>query len=239
MNNAHLMPNQHSKTRSHSVSKTRGIGANKKRRNSQSCRSHSVVITRRTNKSLSQHNSDSIPSMNTKQYLQFLLERAMTNKAFNDNDADRLCKCAIVLKCDWITVHSMWVPLCNELLLRYTIKKYKEELKAFKKSNRRGSKVSFNSMEFKTVEYEKNMKSETNICVTIGYPLGQTSTYAKVAEARESVKCGAKRIRLMVSAGKVVTKDWEYISNEVKAVVAAGDGADVRIVFPETSQITD
>eukprot|EP00483_Globobulimina_turgida_P001851 UN01853 len=43
----------------------------------------------------------------------------------------------------------------------------------------------------------------------------------------------------MISAGKVIMADWDYIINEVKCVVAAANGADVRIVFPDTSQITD
>jgi hypothetical protein len=68
-----------------------------------------------------------IPSMNTKEYLQFLLERAVTNKAWNDSDAERLCKCAVSMKCDWITVHSMWVRKCNELLLKYTVKQVKND----------------------------------------------------------------------------------------------------------------
>ena len=47
----------------------------------------------------------------------------VSNTAWNDNDAERLCKCAVSMGCDWITVHSMWVKLCYDLLLKYTIKK--------------------------------------------------------------------------------------------------------------------
>ena len=139
-----------------------------------------------------------IPNINTKEYLQFLLERAVTNKAWNDNDADRLCKCAISMKCDWITVHSMWVETCQQLLLRYTVKKYKADLKKHKKSKRRGSKISFPSNhEFREYKDENDIKSSTKICVTIGYPLGQTSTISKVTEATQAIKDGASRIRLV------------------------------------------
>merc|ERR1711997_1030560 len=89
------------------------------------------------------NNKDNVvPMINTKEYLQFLLKRAVTNNAWNDNDADRLCQCAINMKCDWITVHSMWVSKCSELLIKYTIKKYKNDSRKCKKSKRRGSKIS-------------------------------------------------------------------------------------------------
>ena len=144
-----------------------------------------------------------IPTINTKEYLQFLLERAVTNKAWNDNAADRLCKCAISMKCDWITVHSMWVQSCHQLLLKYTLKKYKSDLKKHKKSKRRGSRVSLLNIEdFKEYKDEKDIKSDTKICVTIGYPLGQTSTIAKLAEATQSVQDGAQRIRFATPFNK-------------------------------------
>eukprot|EP01083_Nonionella_stella_P092655 259422_1 len=181
-----------------------------------------------------------IPGMNTKEYLQFLLEKAVTNKTWNDNDADRLCKCAISMKCDWITVHSMWVKKCFGLLKQYTINQYKIDLKAHKKSKRRGSRmIAAPPKQFKKVKDENELKSLCKICVTIGYPLGQTSTVSKVAETRQSVEDGAQRVRLMVSAGKVITEDWKYVLQEVKSVVSAADGCDVRIVFPDTNQITE
>lgn len=45
--------------------------------------------------------------------------------------------------------------------------------------------------------------------------------------------------RLMVCGAKVVSEDWDYIMDEVKAVFEAVEDADVRVVLPETSQISD
>merc|ERR1712130_913025 len=39
--------------------------------------------------------------------------------------------------------------------------------------------------------------------------------------------------------GKILMEDWKYIVNEVKLIVNAASGADVRIVFPDTPQITE
>jgi len=206
----------------------------------------SISQSAMNNKATSTHSSDrerkqsgNIPSIHSKEYLQFLLEGAMTSKAWNDHDADRLCQCAVSRKSEWITVHSMWVALCRRLLLKHTIKRYRTELKLHRKSKRRGSKKAHAELsEFKEYKDESEIKSATQICVTIGYPLGQTSTLCKVTEAKQAVLDGATRIRLMVSAGKVVTEDWNYIIDEVKQVVGAANGIDVRIVFPDTPQIS-
>ena len=155
--------------------------------------------------------------MNTMEYLQFLLERAITNKTFGDTDgtriyvfcsknhiadvcifyiADRLCKCAITMKWDWITVHSMWVNLCNQLLQKYAIQKYKNNLKMHKRSKRRGSSGFVPPMyDFEEVKDENEIKPVTKICAAISYPLGQSSTASKTAAAKEAIDSGAKRIR--------------------------------------------
>eukprot|EP01084_Bolivina_argentea_P167509 290709_1 len=76
-------------------------------------------------------NSDikSSSNINTTEQLNFYLERALTNKLWNDNDANILCKTAINMKCNWITIHSLWVPKCKELLHKHSVLKYKNDLK--------------------------------------------------------------------------------------------------------------
>ena len=43
----------------------------------------------------------------------------------------------------------------------------------------------------------------------------------------------------MVNGAKVVSEDWEYITNEVSAVMDGTNGTEVKVVLPETSQISD
>ena len=42
---------------------------------------------------------------------------------------------------------------------------------------------------------ENAVNSKTRVCCIVGYPFGQTSTAAKVAEAKCAVRDGAARIR--------------------------------------------
>eukprot|EP01083_Nonionella_stella_P076838 209547_1 len=193
-----------------------------------------IFFPKQRSRSFSNTNAPSlIPNTNTKEYLQFLLERALRNKAWNDHDADILCKCAVSMRTEWITVHSMWVHKCHDLLLKYTHLKDKKDLKLLKKSQRRGSKFCM-----PTGFDENRMQCMTKICATIGYPLGQTSTACKVTEAVQAIADGAHRIRLMISVGKVIVDDWQYITNEIKSVIDAAQGVGVRIVFPDCCQIT-
>merc|ERR550525_1616252 len=185
--------------------------------------------------------SNSSPNPDGPQYLQFLASRAITNKMFNERDADRLCKSAVSSKEEFVTVHSMWVSTVDELLLKHTRNEFKEDKRKSNKAGRRGSKSSFQiRAAFQDIEDEKEITvSETKICCIVGYPFGQTATRAKVAEAKYAVNDGAERVRLMVNGAKVVGEDWDYILDEVKKVMDAVPTADVRVVLPETSQISD
>ena len=78
-----------------------------------------------------------------KSYILIISTNTVSNKAWNENDAERLCKCAVSQSCEWITVHSMWVQICHDLLLKYTLKQYQTNLKKHKKSKRRGTISNF------------------------------------------------------------------------------------------------
>lgn len=131
------------------------------------------------------------------EYMQFLAQRAITNKMWNENDADRLCKSAVQNKEEYVTVHSMWVQTVEDLLLKYTRTAFKEEKRKSSKAGRRGSKSAFQiRAAFENIEDEKQITdSETKTCCLVGYPFGQTATAAKVAEAKIAVNDGAARIR--------------------------------------------
>eukprot|EP01083_Nonionella_stella_P177228 622253_1 len=183
-----------------------------------------------------------IPAANTNEYLQFLLNKALTSKVWSDDDADILCKCAISMQCQQITVHSMWVRKCHQLLLKYSFLRYQSHLQQYKKSRRRGINASWSDTGYRfpreSTSTSNHVAHDTEICVIVGHPLGETSTAAKVAETKQAVIDGAKRIRLIVSAGKMVTKDWKYIDHEIQLVVDAANGIKVNVIFPKHKRIT-
>jgi len=186
--------------------------------------------------SQSTHSAVTVPPVNSAAYLHFLGERALSSKAWNDNDADRLCQAAIAQRAPWLTVHSMWTPLCRQLLDKYANRARDKKSRSKRKARRRGSKI-VTLKETKSGN-DDDAATTTRVCATIGYPLGQSSRASKVAEAAQAVIDGAARIRLYIAAGKVVTQQWAYIIREVKEVIDAAKGCDVRLVIAETPQMT-
>jgi len=68
---------------------------------------------------------------------------------------------------------------------------------------------------------------------TIGFPHGGHVTSIKVAEAVQAMKDGATELDMVVNIGKVLSKDWRYVADEIRAVVEAAHAkkALVKVIF--------
>jgi len=68
---------------------------------------------------------------------------------------------------------------------------------------------------------------------TIGFPHGGHSTAIKVAESRQAISDGAEELDMVVNIGKVLSLDWKYVTDDIKAVVEVGhaEGAIVKVIF--------
>lgn len=68
---------------------------------------------------------------------------------------------------------------------------------------------------------------------TIGFPHGGHATAIKVAEARQAIEDGGKELDMVVNIGKVLSGDWEYVAQDIAAVVrtAHDGGAIVKVIF--------
>lgn len=75
--------------------------------------------------------------------------------------------------------------------------------------------------------------TDVTTCVVIGFPLGQTSIAAKVFEAEEAVRNGARELDYVVNVSEVKNGNWEYVKQEMEAIVAAGKagGARTKVIF--------
>lgn len=68
---------------------------------------------------------------------------------------------------------------------------------------------------------------------TIGFPHGGHTTSIKVAESEQAMNDGAVELDMVVNIGKVLGKDWAYVSRDIQAVVDAAHKrkALVKVIF--------
>jgi deoxyribose-phosphate aldolase len=68
---------------------------------------------------------------------------------------------------------------------------------------------------------------------TIGFPQGGHLTAIKVSESKQAMADGAKELDMVVNIGKVLSKDWRSVTDDIAAVVevAHQGGAIVKVIF--------
>ncbi len=71
------------------------------------------------------------------------------------------------------------------------------------------------------------------VCTVVGFPHGSNLTSIKADEAAVACKQGAREIDMVVNIGKVLGQDWNYVSQDIKAVqdVAASNNAILKVIF--------
>ncbi|MGQ9479236.1 MAG: deoxyribose-phosphate aldolase [Thermoproteota archaeon] len=82
--------------------------------------------------------------------------------------------------------------------------------------------------------------TDVAVCTVVGFPHGSSKTEAKVLETRMACEDGATEIDFVINIGKILSGDWNYVSNEIKAVndIAQEGGAIVKVIF-ENEYLTD
>jgi deoxyribose-phosphate aldolase len=75
--------------------------------------------------------------------------------------------------------------------------------------------------------------SSVAVGTTIGFPQGGHLTAIKVAEAEKAMDDGARELDMVVNIGKVLSKDWRFVSDDIAAVVETAHrrGALVKVIF--------
>ena len=67
----------------------------------------------------------------------------------------------------------------------------------------------------------------------IGFPHGSNTTKVKVAEAQQAIDDGGVELDMVVNISKVLSRDWQYVRDEIRAVVEKthGCGGGVKVIF--------
>jgi len=75
--------------------------------------------------------------------------------------------------------------------------------------------------------------SSVAICAVAAFPHGNSTTRLKVLEAEEAMAAGATEIDVVANIGKVLGADWDYVSQEIRAVneVVVGRGGLLKVIF--------
>lgn len=76
--------------------------------------------------------------------------------------------------------------------------------------------------------------SDVKVCTVIGFPLGANTTEQKKREAAEAVSQGAAEVDMVINLGAVKSGDWDYVKQDIRAVVEATGGKALVKVILET-----
>ena len=85
------------------------------------------------------------------------------------------------------------------------------------------------------VKMAAEMLAGTDVMVgtVIGFPHGNSRVDVKVFETERAIEDGAVEIDMVVNTGKVLSEDWDYVRNEIAAVVGSTKkhGAALKVIF--------
>jgi deoxyribose-phosphate aldolase len=75
--------------------------------------------------------------------------------------------------------------------------------------------------------------STVAVGTTVGFPHGGHLTRVKVYEAEAAMADGARELDMVVNIGKVLSRDYRYVADDIRAVVEAAhpSGAIVKVIF--------
>lgn len=77
-----------------------------------------------------------------------------------------------------------------------------------------------------------------NVGGVVGFPTGCDTIASKAAQAKELVNMGCKELDMVMAYGLLKSKDYNYVSEDIKAVVSACNGHPVKVII-ETSYLND
>ena len=82
--------------------------------------------------------------------------------------------------------------------------------------------------------------SPVKVCTVVGFPLGATSTEAKVAETAAALRAGAQEIDMVINVGALRSGDHDAVKQDIQQVVRVSHDARAIVkVILETALLND
>jgi deoxyribose-phosphate aldolase len=81
--------------------------------------------------------------------------------------------------------------------------------------------------------------SDVAIGTVVGFPHGSSTTAVKVAEAKQAIEDGAVELDMVINIGAVRSGKYDYVRDDIKAVVEAAKGKAIVKVILENAYLTE
>jgi len=90
------------------------------------------------------------------------------------------------------------------------------------------------------VSYAKTLLKDSDVGITtvIGFPLGATSTAAKVAEAKQAILDGATELDMVINLGALKDQDDVAVLNDLEQVRKVSENQVLKVIL-ETGYLTE
>jgi deoxyribose-phosphate aldolase len=66
---------------------------------------------------------------------------------------------------------------------------------------------------------EQLEKSDVKVCTVVGFPLGATTTLAKMFEADQAIEAGAREIDMVINIGAVKSNLMDFVTSDITGVL--------------------
>lgn len=87
---------------------------------------------------------------------------------------------------------------------------------------------------------KKQLKgTDVEVGTVIGFPHGSNVTAIKVAEAKQAIEDGATELDMVLNIGELKSGHYDYVRDDIKAVVDAAKGKALVKVILENAYLTD
>ena len=82
--------------------------------------------------------------------------------------------------------------------------------------------------------------SSIPVCTVVGFPLGATSTEAKVFETQQTIRDGATEVDMVTNVGALKSRDYELVERDIASVARAchANNAILKVII-EAALLTD
>ena len=79
---------------------------------------------------------------------------------------------------------------------------------------------------------------KVNICTVVGFPLGYSSTEAKIVETKKAIEDGANEIDMVINITDVKNKEFDKVTKEIKALKEVVGDKILKVII-ETCFLTE